>query len=187
MMGVMIAAGILVFAVIAVAGWAVSTYNALVAMKNQVEQAWANIDVLLKQRRDELLKLIDTVKGVKDFESGTLKAVTEARGRAAGAVGTAASVAAASAESAAIRGFFAVAEAYPQLQSNQNFKQLQERISAIENQVADRRELYNDSVNSYNTGIAVFPDSIFAGILGYQRQQYYRVDEADKSDVKVKF
>jgi LemA protein len=168
-------------------GWAVATYNALVALKNQVEQAWANIDVLLKQRRDELLKLIDTVKGVKDFEASTLEKVTQARSRAASAQGTAASVAAASAESAAIRGLFAVAEAYPQLQATQNFRQLQERISGIETQISARREGYNEAVNSYNTRIAIFPDSIFASMMRYPRSEYFRADEADKADVKVQF
>jgi LemA protein len=183
---------IIVLAVLALAffglgGWAVATYNALVALKNQVEQAWANIDVLLKQRRDELLKLIDTVKGVKDFEAGTLEKVTQARARAASAQGTAASVAAASAESAAIRGLFAVAEAYPQLQATQNFRQLQERISGIESQISGRREGYNEAVNAYNTRIAIFPDSIFASMMRYQRSEYFRADEADKADVKVQF
>lgn len=186
-MAVMITVGILIFALLALAGWAVSTYNALVSLKNQAEAAWANIDVLLKQRRDELLKLIDTVKGVKDFESETLQKVTEARSRAAGAEGTATAVGAANAESTAIRVFFAVAEAYPQLQSNQNFKQLQDRISAIESQIAGRREAFNDAVNSLNTGIAVFPDSLLANMLSYSRLEYFRIDEGDKADIKVAF
>ena len=174
MMGVLIAGGILAFMALALGGWAVGVYNGLVALKNQLEQAWANIDVLLKQRRDELTKLIDTVKGVKDFEQTTLMKVTEARTRAQGAQGTAAAVSAASAEGAAIRGFFAVAEAYPVLQANQNFKQLQERISSIESQISDRREVFNDAVNNYNTRIAIFPDSFFAGMLGYAPQAMVR-------------
>jgi len=187
MIGVLVGAGILVFMGLALRGWAVGVYNGLVALKNQLEQAWANIDVLLKQRRDELSKLIDTVKGVKDFEQGTLMKVTEARTRAAGAQGTAAAVAAAGAESAAIRGFFAVAESYPTLQADQNFRQLQERIASIESQISDRREVFNDAVNNFNTKIAIFPDSIFAGMLHYARHEYFRVEEADKQDVKVQF
>jgi LemA protein len=176
-----------VLVLVAVVGWGVGAYNGLIALNNTLEQTWANIDVLLKQRRDELTKLIDTVKGVKEFEQGTLTALTLARTRAAGAQGTASSVAAAGAESAAVRGFFAVAEAYPQLQSNKNFQDLQQRISSLETQIADRRETFNDAVNNFNTRIAQFPDSIFAGMLGYRRHGYYTVEEADKADVTVRF
>jgi LemA protein len=179
--------GILVFGALGIGGWAVGAYNALIALNNTLDQAWANIDVLLKQRRDELTKLIDTVKGVKDFEQGTLMALTQARSHAASAQGTASAVAAAGAESSALRGFFAVAEAYPQLQADKNFQELQERISAIETSIADRREVFNDAVNNYNTRIAQFPDSIFAGFLRYQRHEYYKVEEADKADLKVQF
>ncbi len=184
----LIAAGVMLFAALGLLGWAIGLYNALVALKNQVEQAWANIDVLLKQRRDELGKLIDVVKGVKNFEQETLMKVTEARTRAAGAApGSAGAVQAAQAESAAIRGFFAVAEAYPELKSNANFSQLQERISAIEGQIADRREVYNDSVNNFNTRIEQFPDTLLARVLGYQRREYFRASEAEKEDLKVQF
>lgn len=187
MMGMLIGIGVLGFLALALGGWAVGVYNGLVALKNQLEQAWANIDVLLKQRRDELTKLIDTVKGVKEFEQETLFKVTEARTRAMNAGSGSSAAAAASAESAAIKGFFAVAEAYPALQSNQNFRQLQDRISSIESQITDRREVYNDAVNNYNTRIAIFPDSIFAGMLNYDRKEYFRVTEAEKEDVKVQF
>ena len=183
----LIVCGVLLFAVLGLGGWALGAYNGLVALKNQLEQAWANIDVLLKQRRDELGKLIDTVKGATEFEQGTLAKVTEARARALGAQGSSAGAAAAGAESAAIRGFLAVAEAYPALQSNQNFKALQERISGLEGQIADRREVFNDAVNSYNTRIALFPDSIFAGLLNYSRHEYFRAEAAETADVKVSF
>ena len=179
--------GLAVFAVIGVVGWGVGSYNALIALNNTLDQSWANIDVLLKQRRDELTKLIDTVKGVKDFEQGTLVALTQARSHAAEAQGTASAVSAAGAESAAMHGFFAVAEAYPQLQSNKNFLELQQSIASLETQIAERREVFNDAVNNYNTRIIQFPDSIFAGMLRYQRHAYYQVDEADKADVKVQF
>jgi len=187
MIVVLVVFGLLLFAVVAAVAWGIGAYNALVALNNTLDQAWANIDVLLKQRRDELTKLIDTVKGVKDFEQGTLVALTQARGRAESAQGTAASVAAAGAESSAMRGFFAVAEAYPQLQADANFKELQQRISAIETSIADRREVFNEAVNNFNTRIAQFPDSIFAGMLGYRRHEYFKVEAADTADVKVAF
>jgi LemA protein len=187
MMGILVAAGILVFMVLAAGGWAVGVYNGLISLRNQVEQAWANIDVLLKQRRDELDKLVDTVKGVKNFEQETLIKITEARSRASAATSSSAAAAAATAENTAIRGFFAVAEAYPELKSNQNFQQLQQRVSGIEGQIADRREAFNDVVNNYNTRIQVFPDSVFAGMLGCQRHEYFHASEEEKADVKVQF
>ena len=186
-MTVLVVAGlVLVFLLLGLGGWAVGLYNALVALRNQVEQAWSNIDVLLKQRRDELTKAIEVVKGVKNFEQETLMKVTEARAKAGTAAG-AAGAGAAMAESAAIRGFFAVAESYPELKSNQNFLNLQERIGAIEGQIADRRELYNDSVNLFNTRIEQFPDNIAAGILGYRRYEYFKATEEEKADVKIQF
>lgn len=186
MIALLVALGILLFVVLGISGWAVGLYNALIALRNQVDQTWANIDVLLKQRRDELTKAVDTVKGMKDFEQETLKQVTEARGRASGS-GPGDSVAAAAAEGAAIRGFFAVAEAYPALKSDQSFLKLQENIAMLEGQISDRREVYNDAVNIFNTRIAQFPDSVFAGLLGYSRREYFRVADADKEDVKVQF
>lgn len=187
MMTLLITMGALLFVVLGVGGWAVGLYNALIALRYQADQTWSNIDVLLKQRRDELTKAIDTVKGMKNFEQETLRQVTEARGRAASATGPIGSVAAAAAEGAAIRGFFAVAEAYPELKSDQGFLKLQANISSLEGQIADRREFYNDAVNTFNTRIAQFPDSVFAGLLGYTRREYFRVAEADKEDVKVQF
>jgi LemA protein len=186
-MAALVFGGILFFAGLALVGWAVGAYNALVSLKNQMEQAWANIDVLLKQRRDELTKLIETVKGVKDFEQGTLMKVVEARSAALQAPAGSAGAAAAGAESSALRGLLVVAENYPQLKSDANFRQLQERISGLESQIADRREVFNESVNNYNTRIAQFPDSLFAGMLGYARHEYFRVEEAEKADVQVKF
>ena len=183
----LVVTGILLFVALGFGGWAVGLYNALIALRNQVDQTWANIDVLLKQRRDELTKAIETVKGMKNFEQETLRQVTEARGRASSATGSTDNVSAAVAEGAAIRGFFAVAEAYPELKSDQGFLQLQANISSLEGQISDRREVYNDSVNTFNTRIAQFPDSVFAGFLGYARREYFRVADVDKEDVKVQF
>ncbi len=175
------------FVGLGVLGWAVGIYNGLVALKHQVEEAWSNIDVILKQRHDELGKLIEVVKGAKNFEQETLLKVTEARTRFSQAANPAQAMAAAAAETVAIRGLFAVAEAYPDLKSNQNFIQLQQRVSGLESQIADRREVYNDTVNNFNTRIEQFPDLVFARVLAYARKEYFKVEEADKDDVKIAF
>ena len=143
--------------------------------------------MILKQRHDELGKLIEVVKGAKNFEQETLMKVTEARTRFSQASTPAQAMAAAGAETMAIRGLFAVAEAYPELKSNQNFTQLQERVSGLEGQIADRREVYNDTVNNFNTRIEQFPDLIFARLLAYARKEYFKVEAADKEDVKISF
>lgn len=168
-------------------GWAVALYNALVALKNSVERAWSNIDVALKQRHDELGKLVEVVKGVRDFEQGTLTKITEARAHFGAATSHAETIAAAQEEGQALKGFFAVAEAYPALKADENFRALQERVTGLENQIADRREVYNDTVNVYNTRIEQFPENQIAGMLGYQRRPYFRAEEGDTADVKISF
>jgi LemA protein len=165
----------------------VGIYNALVALKNAIEMAWSNIDVLLKQRHDELVKLLEVVKGVRDFEQGTLVKVTEARAAYEAAGTRHQAIAAAQAEGLALRGLFAVAEAYPQLKADANFMQLQTRVSELENQIADRREAYNDTVNLFNTRIEQFPDNLFAGLLNYRRREYFRPDAAETKDVDLSF
>ncbi len=174
---------VLMLGALTLAGWAVSLYNGLVAVKNQVELCWSDIDVALKQRHDELTKLIEVVKGVRDFESQTLEKVVAARGAFAGAATRAEMMAGAQAETMALRGLFAVVEAYPQLKADENFRQLQSRISVLEDQIAGRRELYNDAVNIFNTRIEQFPDSVAAGLLAYHRREYFRIEDADRSDV----
>ena len=179
--------GVILLLILGVVFWGIGVYNSLVQIKNNVMRAFSNIDVLLKQRHNELTKLVDVVKGVKDFEQETLIKVTEARKQFEGAKGSDATLKAGLAEGMALSGLFAVAEAHPDLKANENFMQLQTRIVEIENQIADRREVYNDSVNIYNTRIEQFPDNILAGMLGYQRRVYFKVDEASRKDVKISF
>jgi LemA protein len=179
--------GIFLLILLAVSGWIMALYNALVALKNSVERAWSNIDVVLKQRHDELGKLVEVVKGVRDFEQGTLVKITEARSRFDLASNHSETIAAAAAETAAMKGFSMVMEAYPTLKADENFTQLQQRITGLENQIADRREVYNDTVNVYNTRIEQFPENQIAGMLGYQRRPYFRAEESDTADVKVSF
>ena len=186
--------GILIVALVIVAlitlgflGYIIAMFNGLVRLKNNIKKSWANIDVLLKQRSDELPKLIASVKGYMKHEKGTLTEITKARTAFLSANTMAEKAKADNVLSGALKSLFAVAENYPQLKANENFMQLQNRISGIENELADRREFYNDSTNTYNIRIQSFPDMIMARIMGYTEQEMFKVSEADKKDVEVKF
>src|SRR4249919_3068316 len=127
----------------------VTMYNGLIALKNDIDKAWANIDILLKQRHDELSKLLDVCKGYMDYERDTLQKITQARSLYQQAISVDQKAQADQSMTSALRGFFAVAENYPQLKANDNFMSLQGRITELESQIADRREFYNDSVNTF--------------------------------------
>ncbi len=164
------------------------TYNSLVSIKNNVEKAWANIDVLLKQRNDELPKLIDTCKAYMAHESQTLEKVISARMGADAARQTQDIAGLSRAESAlttSLGGLYAVAENYPDLKADQTFINLQQRITGLENQIADRREFYNDSVNNNNVRIGQFPDVIVAGIFNFERKEMLKFASAELKDVDV--
>jgi len=177
--------GILI--IVALIGYFVTIYNGLIKLKNNIKKAWANIDVLLKQRSDELPKLVDTVKGYMKHEKELLENVTKARTNFLNASSVAETAAADNMISGALKSLFAVAENYPELKANENFMQLQSRISGIENEIADRREFYNDSVNQYNIRIQSIPDVIVAKMLSYTDEEMFEVSEADKQDVKISF
>ena len=173
---------------LAFAGYFVIVYNSLVRLKNNIKKSWANIDVLLKQRTDELTKLIDTVKGYMKFEKNVLTDITKARTAIMKAETIPQKAKADGMLSSALKNLFAVAENYPKLEANTSFIQLQGRISGIENELADRREFYNDSANEYNIRIQSFPDMIVARMLGYtQPEVMFKAKEAEKKDVKVSF
>ncbi len=177
--------GIIVVAVV----YGVMIYNGLVMVKHAVAKAWANIDVLLKQRHDELPKLVETCKQYKQFEQETLQRVVEARSRVQTARESQNIPALGQAEGALRMGLgqiFAVAEAYPELKANENFMQLQGRITALENGIADRRELYNESVNINNVRIEQFPDSIIAGMFRFEAKPLLEFASAEKADVDMK-
>ena len=174
---------------VAVIVYAVMLYNGLVTVKNNVSLAWANIDVLLKQRHDEIPKLVEICKQYRQFEQETLEKVTRARSAVYDARATRDIGALGSAEAAlrsSLGGLFAVAEAYPELKANENFTQLQSRITQLENAIADRREFYNDSVNVNNVRIEQFPDSIIANAFGFHAARLLRFDAAETTDVDVK-
>jgi LemA protein len=168
---------------------AIMLYNGLVAVKNNVSLAWANIDVLLKQRHDEIPKLVEICRQYRQFEQETLEKVTRARSavhaareqRDIGALGQAEA-----ALRAGLGGLFAVAEAYPELKANENFMQLQHRITQLESAIADRRELYNDATNINNVRIEQFPDSIIANAFGFRAARLLHFDAAEAADVDVK-
>ncbi len=173
--------------VVAFIAYFIAVYNGLVRLKNNIKKAMANIDVLLKQRMDELTKLIETVKGYARFERKVLNEVTKARTAFLDAKTLPEKAKASDMISGALKTLFAVAENYPKLNASENFKQLQDRISGIENEIADRREFYNDSVNTYNIRIQQIPDRFIAGMLGYQAEPLFKAEEAEKKDVKVDF
>ena len=139
------------FAIFGLIAYVVTIFNGLIALKNDIAKAWANIDILLKQRHDELSKLLDVCKGYMDYERDTLQKITQARSQYQQAVSVDQKAQADQSMTSALRGFFAVAENYPQLKANDNFMRLQGRITELESQIADRREFYNDSVNTFNT------------------------------------
>jgi LemA protein len=163
-----------------------SIYNGLISLRNNIEKAWANIDVLLKQRTDLIPNLVETVKGYMKYEKGTLTEITRLRTQMMGASTPGEKALASEGISAALKTIFAVAENYPKLEASQSFLKLQEQLSAIENQIADRREFYNDSVMLFNTRIHSVPDTIFASMMGFKDKEYFKVAEEDKKLVSVK-
>ncbi|MFH1236910.1 MAG: LemA family protein [Candidatus Aenigmatarchaeota archaeon] len=167
--------------------YVVSVFNGLVRLKNNIKKSLSNIEVLLKQRVDELPKLIESVKGYMKHERGTLTELTKARTEFMNAKTLPEKAKADGIISGALKTIFAVAENYPNLKANENFAQLQTRISGIENELADRREFYNDSVNTYNIRIQSIPDRFVAGMLGYTPEELFKATEAEKRDVEVKF
>jgi len=169
--------------------YGVMVYNALVQAKHNVSKAWANIDVLLKQRHDELPKLVEACKQYKEFEQSTLDKVISARSRVHEARQSQDMGALGQAESALRMGLgniFAVAEAYPDLKANENFQSLIARITGLENSIADRREFYNESVNVYNVRIEQFPDAIIAGMFNHAARALLEFSADEKRDVDLK-
>lgn len=167
----------------------VMLYNGLVALRNNVSKAWANIDVLLKQRHDELPKLVETCKQYMGYEQATLEKVMQARAgvQQARESGDVAALGPAEAQlRSTIGNLYAVAEAYPQLKANESFQQLQGRISGLENGIADRREFYNESVNLYNTGLQQFPGLIIARLFAFKDAALLEFTADEKRDVDVK-
>jgi LemA protein len=186
-MGVTILLGlVIILLAVGIFIYLITIYNSLVRLRNDIDKAWANIDVLLKQRHDELPKLIETCKGYMQYEQKTFQAVTEARSAYMKASSVAEKAQADNLISGALKSLFAVAENYPELKANNNFMQLQGRITELEEKIADRREFFNDDVNTFNIRIQQLPDVFVARLLNLQRKDLFKVAEEDRRDVEVK-
>lgn len=177
-----------VVVVVVVLLWLAVTYNVLVRLRNQLENAWAQIDVQLKRRHDLIPNLVETVKGYATHERGTLEAVIQARNVAVNAKGVADRAEAENILSGTLKSLFAVAEAYPNLKADQTFLRLQEELTSTENKVAFSRQFYNDSVMTFNTRIEVFPTNLIAGMFSFARREFFEVKaEAEREAPQVKF
>ncbi len=186
-MGLTILLGLVIFlVVVGVAVYFITIYNSLVRLKNDIDKAWSNIDVLLKQRHDELPKLIETCKGYMQYEQQTFQLITEARTAYLKATTIPQKAQADNMVAGALKTLFAVAEKYPDLKANNNFMQLQNRISELEEKIADRREFFNDDVNTYNIRIQQLPDVFIARFMSLQHKDLFKVTEEERRDVEVK-
>lgn len=178
---------LLLLILVGIALYAILIYNGFVQMKNEVDKAWSNIDVLLKQRFDELPKLIKVCEGYMQHEQKTLEAVIRARSQVAGARSDQEKLAAQNMLTDTLRSLFAVTERYPELKADAVFQRLGYRISELEDQIADRRELFNESVNIYNIRLAQFPDLIVARLFSFTGRTLWQIDPTHRQDVEVKF
>jgi LemA protein len=164
------------------------TRNSMIGSRNRVDEAWSGIDVQLKRRHDLIPNLVESVKGYAAHEQATLQDVTDARARAMAASGPAASGPAEDVLGQALGRLLAVAEAYPQLRATENFQELQEELSNTEDQIAASRRIYNGNVQSYNTKIQIFPNSVIAGMGEFTAREFFEItDAADREPVRVDF
>jgi len=172
---------------ILVLGGVVLIYNGLVTARNRIDNAWSQIDVQLKRRYDMIPNLVETVKGYAKHEKTVFKNVTKARAAMMGAQTVGEKAKADNMLTSTLKSLFAVAENYPQLRANENFKLLQEEIAGTESKIAYARQFYNDSVLSYNTSIQTVPSNILAGMFGFTAKEYFKTEGAEKENVKVSF
>ena len=175
------------FVVVGTVGYFLSLYNGFVEMKNNIGRSWANVDVLLKQRHDELPKLVRTCEAYMQHERAVFDKLSEARAALAGAKSVAQRADAESLLGRALGGVFAVAEGYPDLKADQGFRALQQRISEIENQIADRREFYNDVVTLYNTRLEQLPDSWVAQGMQLTPAELFKITDREREDTVIEF
>jgi len=165
--------------------WLVVMYNGLISLKNQVQNAWQQIDVQLKRRHDLIPNLVNAVKGAMQFERDTLERVIGARNRAVSAKGAQEAAAAEGQLGQALSRLFALMENYPDLKSSQNVLQLQEELTSTENRIGFARQLYNDLVARYNIRQQVFPTNLMAAGMGFALADYFRIEEAEKASPRV--
>jgi LemA protein len=181
----MILTAALAFAVAGLVAYLAMLYNGLVALQADIDKAWANIDVLLKQRYDEISKVVEVCKGYMQYEQSTLQLITQARSTYAKAVTVNQKADASGSLASSTRQLFATAENYPQLKANDTFLQLQKRITELEEQIADRREFYNDAVNTFNIRMREMPDAFVAKFMRLQARQMFKVKETERTPARV--
>ena len=184
LIGLLVVVGAIVLAAVFVIG----IYNALISLRNQVDNAWSQIDVQLKRRHDLIPNLVETAKGYMEHERGTFEAITEARSRAMGANTPAEAGKAEGALTDALSKFMLVVENYPDLKANQNFLSLQETLTSTENKIAFSRQGYNDQVLFYNNKIQMFPSNIIPGMFNFGKREFFEIEnEAEREVPKVSF
>ena len=176
---------ILLGIVVALALWVVASYNTLVGLRNQVKNAWHQIDVQLKRRYDLIPNLVEVVKDYMSFEQETLQKVIQARNMAMNAQGPKAHAEAENMLTGALKSLFALVENYPDLKANQSVARLQEELTSTENRIAFARQFYNDSVMSYNNTIQMFPSNVIANSFQFKLEEFFNVPDTDKAPVKV--
>lgn len=176
---------VLVLVLLSLISWFLTVYNGLIQVKENIKKSWANIDVLLMQRSDEIPKLVKVLKSFVKHEKKMFDSIMEARLFYLGASSVPEKADADSEISSALKSIFALSEAYPELRSNDNFLKLQDRISGLENDIADRRELYNESVNNYNIRIQSLPDAYIANSMNLAAEEMFKVVEKKKKDVDI--
>ncbi len=185
LIGLAVVLGIVVVALIA---WLIGVYNGLVRLRNQLKNAWAQIDVQLKRRYDLIPNLVETVKGYATHERETLEKVIQARNMAINAKGVAEQAQAENFLTGALKSLFAVSEAYPDLKANQNFLPLQEELTSTENKIAFARQFYNDTTMGFNTRIESFPVNLIAGTFNFKKAEFFETEaEAERNAPDVKF
>jgi LemA protein len=183
-----IAALALVGLIVIVLAWVAGAYNGLVRLRNQLENAWAQIDVQLKRRHDLIPNLVETVKGYATHERETFEKVIQARNMAVSAKTVGDRAEAENVLTGTLKSLFAVAEAYPELKANQDFMRLQEELSSTENKIAFSRQFYNDAVMTYNTHIEVFPTNFIATMFHFAHRDFFEAkDQAEREVPKVSF
>src|ERR1700691_514748 len=172
---------IVLVVIVVIIGWAIGIYNGLVSMRQRVNQAFADIDVQMRQRHDLIPNLVETVKGYAAHERGTLEEVVKARNAAVAAQGTPQQAAAENMLSGALRQLFALSEAYPNLKASANFQQLQSKLTDIESKIAAARRFFNNAVQEYNTGIQRFPAALFATSFGFAPKDFFDLGDERKT------
>jgi LemA protein len=176
---------ILLGVLVLIAFWMIGIYNGLVRLRNQVKNAWAQIDVQLKRRHDLIPNLVEVVKDYMSYEQETLQKVIQARSSAISAQGVENISHQENQLTGALKSLFAVFENYPDLKANQNVMKLQEELTSTENKIAFARQYYNDSVMSMNNKVETFPSNVAAGMFGFNKEQYFETPVAERENVKV--